>query len=98
MALKTEGEPATALIPITPIIVNHIIISGPKNFPISEVPALCIIKSKIIITSTIWITGRLGKEGFNPSMAEETEMGGVIILSANKKLPPASAGNNNHFL
>jgi hypothetical protein len=33
----------------------------------------------------------------NPSTAEATEIGGVMIPSANNALPPIIAGNNNHF-
>ncbi len=40
------------------------------------------------------------KEGicFNPSIAEVTEIGGVIIPSASKAAPPNIAGMTNHFL
>jgi hypothetical protein len=31
-------------------------------------------------------------------MAEDTEIGGVIIPSANNAAPPMIAGNNNHFV
>ena len=51
-----------------------------------------------MMLNTMGITGKLGLPGFNPSIADDTEIGGVIILSANKKLPPAMAGNNNHLL
>ena len=33
-----------------------------------------------------------------PSMADATEIGGVIIPSASKVLPPMMAGNINHFI
>ena len=34
----------------------------------------------------------------NPSIAEVTVMGGVIIPSAKSVLPPIMAGNINHFI
>ena len=45
----------------------------------------------------IGIMGRAGYMSFNPSMAEVTEMGGVIRLSAIIKLPPIIAGHITHF-
>ncbi len=34
----------------------------------------------------------------NPSIADDTEIGGVIIPSANKAAPPIIAGNANHLI
>ena len=48
-----------------------------------------------MITSTIGINGSSGWIFVNPSIADETDMGGVIILSASKVAPPSIAGNTS---
>jgi hypothetical protein len=47
---------------------------------------------------TIGIVGISGLNICSPSTAEETEIGGVIIPSANNKLPPIMAGTINHCI
>ena len=49
-----------------------------------------------MIPNTIGIVGMSGCMACNPSMAEATDMGGVIIPSASKVAPPISAGKTNH--
>ena len=39
-----------------------------------------------------------GSSTLKPSIAEATEMGGVIIPSASKALPPMMAGNKSHLI
>ena len=47
------------------------------------------------MTRTIGINGNAGLIFVNPSIAEETDMGGVIIPSASKVAPPNMAGNTS---
>ena len=44
----------------------------------------------------IWYTSKSGLNIRNPSTAEDTEIGGVIIPSANSALPPIMAGTISH--
>ena len=85
------------------IIPNHTIIMGPKNFPIDAVPNCCTKNSKLIMAITIvtmvccvisWNAGIC----LNPSIAEVTVIGGVIIPSASNAAPPIMAGITSHFL
>ena len=46
----------------------------------------------------IYFSSKLGYIVFTPSIADETEMGGVIIPSANNVQPPIMAGNYNHLI
>ena len=46
---------------------------------------------------TIGTVAISGYKILRPSMAEETEIGGVIIPSANKVQPPITAGIMSHF-
>ena len=46
----------------------------------------------------IYFSSKLGYIVFTPSIAEDTEMGGVIIPSAKSVQPPIIAGNNNHLI
>ena len=45
----------------------------------------------------MYFSSKLGYIVFTPSIAEETEIGGVIIPSAKSVQPPIIAGNNNHL-
>src|SRR6476620_8579554 len=49
------------------------------------------------IASTMGTVGMPGLRMRKPSMAEDTEIGGVIIPSASKALPPIIAGITSHF-
>ena len=44
---------------------------------------------------TIGMSGKAGFIFVNPSIADETDMGGVIIPSANNVAPPSMAGNTS---
>ena len=48
------------------------------------------------IAITIGTVGMSGLNIRNPSTADETDIGGVIIPSANSALPPIIAGTINH--
>ena len=54
------------------------------------------VNSTNSIEMTIGTVGMSGLKIRNPSTADETEIGGVIIPSANKALPPIIAGTINH--
>src|SRR5678816_702144 len=44
-----------------------------------------------------WFTSPRAGICFNPSIADVTEIGGVIIPSASKAAPPSIAGMTSHF-
>ena len=56
------------------------------------------VNSTIRIPITIGIVFISGLKFRNPSTAEETEIGGVIIPSASSALPPIIAGTINHLI
>jgi hypothetical protein len=71
------------LTPITPIAVNHTAMTGPNSRPTAPVPSRCSRNRPRMITAVIGMT-RLATEGaatLTPSMAESTEIAGVITLS-----------------
>ena len=71
-------------------------IIGPNEPPMLLLPKRWNTKS---ITSIITMMGTVLIPGFNcskPSIAEETLIGGVIMPSASKALPPIIAGTINH--
>ena len=76
-------------------IENHPIMIGPKEFPTSRVPKCCTEKSNVRITSTIGTVSILGYILRRPSTADETEIGGVMIPSASRALPPIIAGTSS---
>ena len=80
----------------TPIIRNHVNMMGPKNRPTKLVPNCWITKRIVMMAITIGSVGISGLYIRKPSMAEETEIGGVIIPSASKAAPPIIAGQTNH--
>ena len=77
-------------------IENQINIIGAKNFPTNLVPNCCIVNNTNKIAITIGTVGISGLKIRNPSTAEETEIGGVMIPSASKALPPIMAGTISH--
>ena len=70
---------------------------GPKALPTMSVPNCCKKNIPVIIKMTMGTVAISGYKILNPSMADETEMGGVIIPSANKVQPPTTAGIISHF-
>ena len=79
-------------------MVNQINMTGPKVFPMEDVPNCWKTNRKIKISKVIGMTGRSGDESFNPSIDESTVMEGVITPSASNAAPPMAAGMNIHFL
>ena len=91
--------------PKTASIANHINMIGPNNLPIDAVPNCC-TKNKTasmlstiitIMSSFIFLNARRRSICRKPSMADVTEMGGVIIPSASNAAPPIIAGKTSHF-
>ena len=83
-------------------IKNQTNIIGPNILPIDAVPNCCAKNKAAIMPSTIYTiveSPMLLKKGicFNPSIADVTEIGGVIMPSANNDAPPMIAGNTSHF-
>jgi hypothetical protein len=70
---------------------------GPKDFPTKLVPALCIMNNPIKIVITMGTVLRSSRPSINlrPSMADETDKGGVIIPSANNIAPPMTVPTIN---
>ncbi len=77
------------------MIVNQMVINGPKTFPTTDVPNRWIINNKEIIVTTIGTVGNPGNLRSKPSIAEDIVMAGVIIPSANKVAAPIIAGKIN---
>ena len=102
-ALKIDQSWAIQINPVKPNMENHNNMIGPKSFPTTFVPKIWKINNtdKMTITiGTVSVTNgvpSLWWSIFNPSIAEETEIGGVIIPSASKVAPPIMAGKVNHF-
>ena len=78
-------------------IPNHMIIMGPNDFPIAEVPNCCIRNKPVTIAKAMGNICKLGNCNFKPSTAETIVIEGVIIPSANSALPPIIATANSHF-
>ena len=79
--------------PRNPSTPNHKIITGPKIFPMWPVPKRCTEKRK---TSTTVVSGaiqpcRLSSNTVRPSIAESTEMDGVITPSPKRSALPMMA-------
>ena len=76
---------------------------GPKNLPIEAVPNCCRKNRTVIMPITIptmvdcWISLK-ACNCLNPSIAEVTVIGGVMMPSAKSAAPPSMAGLTNHFL
>src|SRR6188768_4116709 len=83
--------------PNTPSIRNQSSIRGPNDLPINVVPNCCMKKRTNSMTITIGMVGISGLKYLNPSIADETEMEGVIRPSASKALPPIIAGKASHL-
>ena len=79
-------------------IMNQMIIAGPKVIPTFCVPNRWKKNSKDIITMTIGTVGMPGITISKPSIAEATEIGGVIIPSANNVVAPNIATIAKFFL
>ena len=80
-----------------PNMANQINMIGPKALPTISVPNCCKKNIPVIIKMTMCTVEISGYKILNPSMAEETEIGGVIIPSANNVQPPITAGIMSHF-
>src|SRR4029077_4690304 len=88
--------------PRTAIMENQINISGPNNLPIESVPNCCKKKRANMMANTIYTMVDWGLDCspgicFRPSIADGTEMGGVITPSASKAAPPIMAGKTSHL-
>ena len=84
--------------PKMPNILNQITINGPNDLPNTEVPNCCTTNKRVMIKSTIGITGIDGFMMRNPSIAETTVMDGVMIPSARSVLPPIIAKIKSQLL
>lgn len=83
-------------------MANHTNIIGPNIFPMVSVPNCCKKNKAESITITIATISNVvmpARPGIcrNPSTAEVTETGGVMMPSANNDAPPIVAGNTSHF-
>ena len=96
--MKTSTLVPIWITPKTANIVNQISIIGAKNFPTNLVPNCWMVNNTNSIAITIGTVGISGLKIRNPSTAEETEIGGVIIPSASKALPPIMAGTISHWI
>jgi hypothetical protein len=76
---------------------NQINIIGPNELPISFVPNCCIKNIIRIINKTIGTVCISGLKILSPSIADATDIGGVIIPSASNAQPPIIA-NKYTFL
>jgi hypothetical protein len=65
---------------------------GPNALPTKELPTLWITNNTVIMVITMGIVGMSVRIILKPSTADATEMGGVIIPSANRAQPPIMAG------
>ena len=94
MAFRMAGFCTIQLAPSTPSIVNHSSIMGPKALPTIWVPKLCSKNSPAMMPMTMYTITPCVRPGYTclrPSMAEATEMGGVITPSASRAEPPMMA-------
>ena len=92
-ASSTEGSCSTERAPSTPSTVNHRIITGPNTLPMWPVPKRCTAKMK---TRTTVVSGaiQLSRAGLwtdRPSIADSTEIEGVITPSPSSSALPKIA-------
>ena len=91
--------------PKTPMVKNHASITGPKEVPTTLVPNCWKKNNSKIMPVTIPIINQQpginedAKAGtlLSPSIAEATDIGGVMIPSANKVPAPMMAGIASHL-
>jgi hypothetical protein len=69
--------------PSPPIVPNHTIITGPNSLPIVPVPRLWMKNSPNRIATVIGMTSgsSAGFASLRPSIADSTEIAGVIVPS-----------------
>jgi hypothetical protein len=82
-ALRISGAAQMLMTPSKPITTNQLTMIGPNRRPILAVPRRCIMNSPIRIAS---VSGKMkssnaGATSLRPSMAESTEMAGVMTPS-----------------
>ena len=89
-AFRITGWAAIPRTPITPIAANQTAMTGPNRRPTAAVPSRWTRNRQTMIAAVIGTT-RSAREGLatlTPSMAESTEMAGVIMLSPKNSEAP----------
>ena len=82
-ALRMAGAATMLTAPSNPMTRNHTTMTGPNRRPMVAVPRRCTMKSPIRIASVSGTmkSSKAGATSFRPSMAESTEMAGVMTPS-----------------
>ena len=86
--------------PKVPMVLNHRNMMGPNAAPTTLVPNCWKPNSSVMMTSTMVMmvpSVRAGSMSFSPSIAEDTEMGGVMMPSARSVPAPMMAGHSSHL-
>ena len=85
--------------PNKPIEINQTSVIGPKNFPIVAVPCRCTTKSAVKIPRPIGIShlSNAGVAMLKPSIAESTEIAGVMIPSPKNSEAPTKPKAMRHI-
>src|SRR5262250_815439 len=97
MAFRIAGCEAIPCTPITPIAANHRAMTGPNSRPTAPVPSRCSTNRATMITAVIGTTSSAtdGAATLTPSIAESTEIAGVMMLSPKNseapKIPSAAS-------
>src|SRR6266568_5836492 len=89
-ALSICGWAATPAAPITPIAVNHTLMTGPNIRPTAPVPSRCTRNRPTMIAAVIGTTRPAtdGAATLTPSTDDRTDMAGVITLSPKNSEAP----------
>src|SRR5262249_10764277 len=96
-AFTSAGGTAIPCAPIAPIAVNHTAMTGPNSRPTAPVPSRCSKNRPTMITAVIGTTSSStdGAATLTPSIAESTEIAGVMMLSPKNsdapKIPSAAS-------